>query len=198
MLDVAVFGLRPGPLHVTNLLLHLCSSIVLFMALTRMTGATGRSAFVAALFALDPLHVESVAWIAERKDVLSTPFWMLTLWAWAGWAVAGRRGGYWLALVFFALGLMAKPMLVTLPVTLLLLDVWPLGRAVLNGPRLADGWRASRVGPAVAGKDPVSCAGRGVRRRGRCRRGIGCRRPRGAAGLDARGECAVGLCHVHR
>jgi tetratricopeptide (TPR) repeat protein len=139
MADVSVFGLHSGPLHVTNLLLHLCSVSVLFLALLRMTGAAGRSAFVAALFALHPLHVESVAWIAERKDVLSTVFWMLTLWAWAGYARSGKQRTYWVALAFFALGLMAKPMLVTLPVTLLLLDVWPLGRVAPHGFRAAGG-----------------------------------------------------------
>ncbi len=133
MLDAAVFGKAPGPFHVTNLLLHLGSTLLLFLALARMTGAAGRSAFVTALFALHPLHVESVAWIAERKDVLSTFFWMLTMWAWAGYAKKGRRGAYWLALASFALGLAAKPMLVTLPVTLLLLDVWPFGRLSVRG-----------------------------------------------------------------
>lgn len=140
MADVSVFGLRPGPLHVTNLLLHLCGTVALFLALLRMTGAAGRSAFVTALFALHPLHVESVAWIAERKDVLSTVFWMLTLWAWAGYARGGKQRSYWLALAFFALGLAAKPMLVTLPVTLLLLDVWPFGRVAPGGARAAGGW----------------------------------------------------------
>jgi len=133
MLDAALFGTAPGAFHVTNLLLHLGSTVLLFLALVRMTGAAGRSAFVAALFALHPLHVESVAWIAERKDVLSTVFWMLTIWAWAGYAGKGRRSSYWVALVSFALGLMAKPMLVTLPVTLLLLDVWPFARVTVGG-----------------------------------------------------------------
>jgi tetratricopeptide (TPR) repeat protein len=156
MADVSVFGLHPGPLHVTNLLLHLCSTIVLFLALRRMTGATGRSAFVAALFALHPLHVESVAWIAERKDALSTVFWMLTLWAFAGYALTAKRRAYWLALVFFALGLMAKPMLVTLPITLLLLDVWPLGRVAPGGAKSAGGWMGLLRGwwPLVREKIP--------------------------------------------
>lgn len=134
MLDVEMFGASPGALHVTNLVLHLASVFVLFLALVRMTGAVGRSAFVAALFALHPLHVESVAWVSERKDVLSTLFLMLALWSYAGYAQ--RRGGghralpaYLVTLALFALGLMAKPMLVTLPFALLLLDWWPLGRA---------------------------------------------------------------------
>jgi protein O-mannosyl-transferase len=140
MLDGALFGKSPGAFHVTNLLLHLGSTLVLFLALVRMTGATGRSAFVAAMFALHPLHVESVAWIAERKDVLSTFFWMLTMWAWTGYARHGRRSAYWAAFASFALGLMAKPMLVTLPVTLLLLDVWPFARARAGGAGAERGW----------------------------------------------------------
>jgi tetratricopeptide (TPR) repeat protein len=132
MLDVEFYGLAPGGHHVTNLLLHLTSTLLLFAVLRRMTRSTGRSAFVAALFAVHPLHVESVAWVAERKDVLSTLFWMLTLGAYA-WYV--RRPGfsrYLTVAVLFALGLMAKPMLVTLPLVLLLLDVWPLGRLSLG------------------------------------------------------------------
>ena len=128
MADVQLYGMNAGPHHVTNLLLHIASTLLLFGLLWRITGAVGRSAFVAALFAVHPLHVESVAWITERKDVLSTLFWMLTMWAYVAYV---RRPGwtrYLLAAVSFALGLMAKPMLVTLPFVLLLLDVWPLGR----------------------------------------------------------------------
>jgi protein O-mannosyl-transferase len=156
MLDVALFGLRPGPLHVVNLLLHLGSTVFLYLALLRMTGAAGRSAFVAALFALHPLHVESVAWIAERKDVLSTCLWMLTLWTWSVYAVGKRRWAYWAALAWFGLGLMAKPMLVTLPVTLLLLDAWPLGRVSPERPRGAGRWREAvrGWGPLVREKIP--------------------------------------------
>jgi len=128
MLDVTLFGLRPGPAHLVNLLWHVAAVVLLFAALARLTSAMGPSAFVAALFAVHPAHVESVAWIAERKDVLSTAFWMLTMLAYASYVVkpGGRR--YALVLVAFALGLMAKPMLVTLPCVLLLLDVWPLRR----------------------------------------------------------------------
>ena len=99
---------------------------------------------MAALFALHPAHVESVAWVAERKDVLSTLFWLLTLAAYAGWARSGRSGLYRLSLALFALGLMAKPMLVTLPLTLLLFDLWPLGRfPAWDGLRPSAGaWRA--------------------------------------------------------
>ena len=129
LLDVQLFGMNPGAHHVVSLLLHTASSALLFLFLRRVTAAPWRSAAVAFLFALHPLHVESVAWIAERKDVLSTFFMMLTLNAYARY-VAGWRRGWWYAaaLVLFACGLMAKPMLVTLPVVLLLLDWWPLGR----------------------------------------------------------------------
>ncbi len=142
MLDVQLFGVAAGAHHLTSLALHTGNTLLLFGLLVLLTGALWRSALVAALFAVHPLHVESVAWVAERKDVLSTFFLMLTLWAYAGFvrysgpaapaagATAGRsrRVCYALVLVFFALGLMAKPMLVTLPFVLLLLDVWPLQR----------------------------------------------------------------------
>jgi Tfp pilus assembly protein PilF len=132
--DFQLYGLQPAGHHVTSLLLHLANSILLFLVLRELTGAFGRSALVAALFAVHPLRVESVVWVAERKDVLSTFFGMLTLWAYVRYA--RERDGrdvqgkvfYRAALVFFALGLMAKPMLVTLPFVLLLLDVWPLRR----------------------------------------------------------------------
>jgi protein O-mannosyl-transferase len=128
MLDVQLYGADAGAHHLTNLLFHIANTLLLFGLLHRMTGAVGRSAFVAGLFAVHPLHVESVAWVAERKDVLSTLFWMLTLWAYVGYT---RRSGvrrYCAVLLLFALGLMAKQMLVTLPFVLLLLDFWPLRR----------------------------------------------------------------------
>ena len=128
MLDVQLFGLDAGKHHLTSLQLHILNSVLLFLLLVRMTGALWRSAFVAALFAIHPLHVESVAWIAERKDVLSTLFWLLTLGAWLGYVKSKKAAPYVLALALYALGLMAKPMLVTLPFTLLLLDYWPLNR----------------------------------------------------------------------
>jgi len=128
MLDVRLFGLDAGKHHLTSLLLHTVNAVLLFLLLIRMTGALWRSAFVAALFALHPLHVESVAWIAERKDVLSTLFWLLTTGAWLAYVKSSKTVPYALTLMFFALGLMAKPMLVTLPFTLLLLDYWPLRR----------------------------------------------------------------------
>jgi Tfp pilus assembly protein PilF len=134
MLDCELYGLNPGGHHLTNLLLHLANTLLLFLVLGRMTGALWRSFFVAALFALHPLHVESVAWVAERKDVLSTLFWMLTLWAYSRYVEHPALNRYLLTLMFFALGLMAKPMLVTLPFVLLLLDYWPLARFHFHQP----------------------------------------------------------------
>ena len=129
LLDVELFGLDPGRHHLTSVALHLANTLLLFGLLFRMTGALFRSAFVAALFALHPLHVESVAWIAERKDVLSALFFLLTLSAHLAYVRRPGWSRYVLVVVLFALGLMAKPMLVTLPFVLLLLDFWPLGRA---------------------------------------------------------------------
>ena len=164
MLDCQFYGLSPGGHHLTNILLHTTTAILLFLVLRRMTGFLWRSAFVAAVFAIHPLRVESVAWVAERKDVLSGLFFMLTIGAYVRFVqrrsnVEGRESGtqavpalgpstwrlaaskrseakmarlwtldYGLVLLFFALGLMCKPMLVTLPLVLLLLDYWPLGR----------------------------------------------------------------------
>ena len=128
MLDCQLFGLRPGMHHLTNLIFHLMNTVLLLMVLRRMTGDLWRSGFVAALFALHPLHVESVAWIAERKDLLSAFFWLLTMWAYARYAERPGLKRYLPVLLFFGLGLLAKPMVVTLPFVLLLLDFWPLGR----------------------------------------------------------------------
>ena len=128
MLDYQIFGLNPFGYHLVNLLFHIISTILLFLILHRMTKKLWPSAFVAALFAIHPLHVESVAWIAERKDVLSTFFWMLTMGAYSYYVEHPGLRRYFLVLLFFALGLMAKPMLVTLPFVLLLLDYWPLQR----------------------------------------------------------------------
>jgi len=136
MIDCQVFGVHPGPQHLVNVAFHALNTVLLFLVLRSLTGATRRSAFVAALFALHPLHVESVAWISERKDVLSTAFFLLTLGAYGKYAGAPalpgaptrRRSYYSAALGCFALGLMSKPMLVTLPFVLLLLDYWPLQR----------------------------------------------------------------------
>ncbi len=129
MLDVTLFGLNPGGHHATSLLIHVLNVILLFLWLRSMTRELWKSALVASLFAVHPLALESVAWIAERKNVLSTLFLLLTLWAYAGYA---RKPGvlrYLLVALLFSLGLMSKPMLVTLPFALLLLDYWPLGRS---------------------------------------------------------------------
>jgi Flp pilus assembly protein TadD len=128
MLDTELGGPGPAVYHATNLALHVANTLLLFLLLSRMTGSTWRSAFVALLFGIHPLHVESVAWVTERKDVLSTLFWLLTLLAYVRYAGSPRLRRYLLVLLTFALGLMAKPMLVSLPLVLLLLDYWPLAR----------------------------------------------------------------------
>jgi predicted negative regulator of RcsB-dependent stress response len=129
MLDASLGGANPRIYHATNLALHAANALLLFLVLFSMTGCRMRSAVVAALFAVHPLHVESVAWIAERKDVLSTLFWFLTIGAYARYAARPSLSRYTAVVVALALGLMAKPMLVSLPLVLLLLDVWPLARA---------------------------------------------------------------------
>jgi protein O-mannosyl-transferase len=128
MLDVQLFGLNPKWHHLTNLLLHIVNTLLLFFIFHRMTNALWQSFFVATIFAIHPLHVESVAWVAERKDVLSAFFWMLTTGAYIYYVERPGPARYMAVPVFFALGLMAKPMLVTLPFVLLLLDFWPLQR----------------------------------------------------------------------
>jgi tetratricopeptide (TPR) repeat protein len=128
MLDCQLYGLKPGGHHLTSLVFHIASTLLLFLVLRQMTGALWRSGFVAALFAFHPLHVESVAWAAERKDVLSTFFWMLTMWAYVRYVKRPGLNRYLLVLLWFVLGLLSKPMLVTLPFVLLLVDYWPLGR----------------------------------------------------------------------
>jgi protein O-mannosyl-transferase len=139
-LDATLFGgQNAGAFHRTNVLLHAANALLLFLVLGRMTGAVWRSAFVAALFALHPLHVESVAWVSERKDTLSTLFWMLALAAYLAYVRRPGVGRYLLVAVALVLGLLAKPMLVTLPCVLLLLDWWPLRR-----------WRPGPVAAASA------------------------------------------------
>jgi tetratricopeptide (TPR) repeat protein len=137
MLDVELFGMNAGAHHLMSVFIHIVSSICLFLGLRYITGSWQKSAFVAALFALHPTHVESVAWIAERKDVLSGFFWILCIWAY-GWYA--RQPSFWryaTALTLFACGLMSKPMVVTLPCVLLLMDYWPLQRlTVANWKRL--------------------------------------------------------------
>ena len=169
MADYQMYGLDPGGYHVTNLLFHIANTLILFLLLSWMTGAVWKSAFVAALFAVHPLHVESVAWVAERKDLLSTFFFLITIYAYTLYARRPSIARYIPVVVAFGLGLMCKPMLVSLPLVLLLLDYWPLDRAVLR-------WRlvwekaplfamsigscvitvvAQRLGGAMAGLDTV-------------------------------------------
>src|SRR5271157_3293885 len=138
MLDGQVFGLRSGWHHLENVVWHALATLFLFAFLRRATRAPGRSALVAFLFALHPLHVESVAWVAERKDVLGAFFWFLTLWAYVRYAERPLAGRYRLVLLCFCLGLMSKPMVVTLPIVLVLLDVWPLRRWSPKTPRLKE------------------------------------------------------------
>jgi tetratricopeptide (TPR) repeat protein len=130
MLDCQLYGLNPAGHHFTNVLIHTATVIALFLLLRRMTGALWRSAFVAAVFAIHPLRAESVAWVSERKDVLSGLFFMLTVGAYARYArLPWSAARYGLVVLLFAIGLLCKPMLVTLPLVLLLLDYWPLRRA---------------------------------------------------------------------
>ena len=152
MLDCQLHGLKAGGHHFTNVLLHSIAAILLFLALQCMTGALWRSAFVAAVFAIHPLRVESVAWIAERKDVLSGVFFMLTLLVYVHYVRAPSIGRYLFVAVVFAFGLMSKPMLVTLPFLLLLLDYWPLNRI----GRLAFGKPAARQAVVSGQRSVVS------------------------------------------
>jgi tetratricopeptide (TPR) repeat protein len=178
MLDVQLFGLKPRWHHLTNLLFHIANTLLLFFVFHRMTKAPWRCAFVAALFALHPLHVESVAWVSERKDVLSTFFWMLTMGAYIYYVEQRTEDGrqrtedgegwtgilrfpysvfrYSAVLIFFALGLMAKPMLVTLPFVLLLLDYWPLQRLEQKKSARQTRTEASRQGAGSGERGPLS------------------------------------------
>jgi tetratricopeptide (TPR) repeat protein len=142
-LDYQLTGLEPWAFHLSNVLLHVANTVILFAVFYRMTGALWRSALAAAMFAWHPLHVESVAWVAERKDVLSSLFWMLTMAAYVGYLERPGAGRYLLMVALYGLGLMAKPMLVTLPFVLLLLDYWPLRRTLEGGGSMVEdgGWR---------------------------------------------------------
>jgi tetratricopeptide (TPR) repeat protein len=133
MLDVSLFGVTPAGHHATSVLLHAANAVLAFLALSELTGTRWRAAVAAALFAVHPLRVESVAWVAERKDVLSACFGLAALWAWARFARRDTRASYWGSVALFAAALLSKPMLVTFPFLLLLLDAWPLGR--LESPR---------------------------------------------------------------
>jgi hypothetical protein len=173
MVDCQLYGMNPAGHHITSLLLHLANSILLFLLLQRMTGARWPSALTAALFALHPLHVESVAWVSERKDVLSTLFWMLSVGAYVRYAehlksqISNFKFFYIASVVLSGLGLMCKPMLVTLPFVLILLDYWPARR------------------PVAGGKDSVVHSGRCVVRRNLS--GAAARRRAGVAGRRAAG-----------
>jgi tetratricopeptide (TPR) repeat protein len=145
MLDCELFGLNPGWHHLTSVLFHIANTLLLFWVLKKMTDAIWPSLFVAAVFALHPLHVESVAWIAERKDVLSGLFWMLTIVCYIRYTEQPSIKRYLLVFVVFALGLMAKPMLVSLPFVLLLLDYWPLGRLQWGHQTNNQEWSAWRL-----------------------------------------------------
>ena len=151
MLDVELFGINPEGHHAVGLLFHTANALLLCTLLSRLTGFRGRSAIVALLFALHPLHVESAAWIAERKDVLSTFFWLLTMMAYFRYTQKPSLLHYLPVLLFFAMGLMAKQMLVTLPVILLLMDWWPLDRF----HNRHTGPEGSRLGSMLAEKVPL-------------------------------------------
>jgi len=126
--DYELYGMNAGGYHITNLILHLINCLLVMLLFQKMTGKLWQSTFVAFMFALHPLHVESVAWVTERKDVLSTLFWLLTMWAYHGYSRRPCIKRYILIFLFFILGMMAKPMLITLPFAMLLLDFWPLNR----------------------------------------------------------------------
>jgi tetratricopeptide (TPR) repeat protein len=166
MLDVSLFGVSAPAMHVVSLTLHLANTLLLFTVLRRLTRAFWPCAAVAALFAVHPLHIESVAWIAERKDVLSTFWWLVTMWLYVRYVEARSPGRYALVLASFAVALMAKPMVVTLPFVLLLLDYWPLQRltflgiepGAVQGPGF--GVHGVRTGTAVAKRGPTPQASR--------------------------------------
>ncbi len=152
MLDCQIFGVRPGWHHLVNALLHGANTVLLFVVLRAMTGAAWRSALVAALFAVHPLHVESVAWISERKDLLSTFFGLVAMWAYIRYAGKPSFGRYGWVVCFFGLSLLSKPMLVTLPLVFLLLDVWPLKRFWIERHPPA---RNPKFGPLFVEKLPL-------------------------------------------
>ncbi|MEW6684314.1 MAG: tetratricopeptide repeat protein [Nitrospirota bacterium] len=151
LVDYELYGLSPRGYHLTNVALHTANTLLVFVIFRRMTGKTWPAALVAALFGVHPLHVESVAWISERKDVLSACFWLLTIWAYVRYAERRSSGRYVTVLALFTLGLMAKPMVVTLPFVLLLLDYWPLGRWSLT----FDGQAWQSLGRLISEKVPL-------------------------------------------
>ena len=128
MLDSQLYGMKPAGYHLTNILFHILNTLLVFTVFKKMTGDVWPSGFLAALFAVHPVHVESVAWVAERKDLLFAFFWLLTMWGYLHYVKRPGIKRYWPVLLLFSAGLMAKPMIVTLPFVLLLLDYWPLKR----------------------------------------------------------------------
>jgi hypothetical protein len=153
MADVQLFGLEPGRHHLVSVLIHALDSVLLFLWLRLATGSTWRSAVVGALFAVHPLHVESVAWISERKDVLSTFFWLLALIAYDEWVKRRGTARYLAVVAAFTLGLLSKPMVITLPFALLLVDAWPLGR--VGGLPPGEPFEPWRVLPLLREKVPL-------------------------------------------
>jgi Flp pilus assembly protein TadD len=146
MADVSVYGMDPGPHHVTSLGIHIASTLLLFVLLRRMTHEDGPSAFVAAMFAVHPLHVESVAWLAERKDVLSSFFLFVTIWMYVRYVERPTWQRYLAVVAAYIAAVMSKPMVVTLPLALLLLDVWPLRRvALISGAKSPIAWQRAIV-----------------------------------------------------
>ncbi len=160
MLDTDIYGVRPGGYHITNALLHAANTVLLLLALSRATGNVLRSGFVAALFALHPLHVESVAWIAERKDVLSIFFGLLSLWTYVRYATGARRWNLAVSWLCLVCSLAAKQTLVTLPFVLLLLDYWPLKRWTAESPSLEPSdkakWRGKKNPAKAASPEPAT------------------------------------------
>lgn len=154
MADCQLFGLASAPPHIEQVVWHVLTTLILFALLRQTTGCVGRSAFVAAVFAVHPVHVESVAWLSERKDVLSAFFGLVTLWAYVAFVARRTWSRYLLVVTTYAIGLMAKPMLVTLPCLLLLLDLWPLGRLGVNSAR-GDQRRRILIGDLLREKAPL-------------------------------------------
>lgn len=154
MTDIHLYGMNPRGHHLTNVVLHLLCSLGLLLLFVRLTGKVWQSSFVAFLFALHPQSVESVAWVAERKDVLSALFWCLTLFVYVEYTLKRTRSLYIVSLGLFVLGLMAKPMIVTLPVIMLLLDFWPLGRMQSEKPTIPLRERIMEIRPLLLEKVP--------------------------------------------
>ena len=155
LIDIELYGMNPAGHHVTGLLIHLLNVVLLFVLMRRLTGAWPASAIVAALFAVHPLHVESVAWVSARKDVLSTAFWLAALLQYHGYAARRSRRAYIAALLFCIAGLMSKPIVAVLPLTMLVLDFWPLGRFDVGRGRAL----ASQVTRLVVEKTPFAALG---------------------------------------